>query len=49
MCLGEIGAGGSGKGYQPGENMPHKAIFLVHCYKRNVTLLEMFGQEKYYL
>ena len=24
-------------------------LFLVHCYKRNVTLLEMFGQEKYHL
>ena len=32
-----------------GVNVPLKAIFLVHCYKRNVTLLEMFGQEKYYL
>ena len=40
MCLGEIGDGGSGKGYQPGVNVPLKAIFLV---------LEMFGQEKYYL
>ena len=49
MCLGEIGDCGSGKGFQSGVNVPLKAIFLVHCYKRNASLLEMFGQEKYYL